>query len=583
MTRNAADQTMTLIPLSAIFKGDNPRKHFDESELAELTASILANGVVQPIVVRPVDGGYLIVAGERRYRAAIAAHGMDYEIPAVVRDITEDEAEMLALIENSVRADMSVTEEAVAAKKILDKYKDRDEAAAALGWPLSKLNRRIGLLNLVPEAMTALDERRILIGHAELLSAGAQDKQGRILEAIIERGLTVLQVKEMLIKGATGFTTAIFDQSPCQNCHHNSTQQASLFVESIGEGNCTNRVCFEAKTTDKIEAIRAELAEEVQLVKILEIGENGFNRLSADGNLGVGQEQYDQCRACAKFGATVSNMPNEIGRVERSICFDTECYQKSVAERIKAEKKVLSDGLKAIEKAKNTVGEGTTTTPESAGTDTDAASKAQKPTSAGKVAKTAKAKVSELSQRVIDYRRKHVWEKAVKKDLSTNPEKSRAFVFDLMLTGDTTLIKRDSLTAIFAKISGAAYPDSDRFGYDKKVGHPELAYTLSPEQQDKMFCAAAISAVSNTDFKDARMQKLLVFLDTDLTRHFTLGVELFSLLTKSEIEAVCVSLGLDSLVTNYKKVIGGKKDDAIKAILSAQFEFEGAVPNILNY
>jgi len=103
----------TMIPLSLIAPGDNPRKHFDQSKMDELTASIRAKGVYQPILVRPVEGGFKIVAGERRYRASLAAFGEQGSIPAFIKDMDEEEADEAALIENTIRDDMSVTEEAV--------------------------------------------------------------------------------------------------------------------------------------------------------------------------------------------------------------------------------------------------------------------------------------------------------------------------------------------------------------------------------------------------------------------------------------------------------------------------------------
>lgn len=578
--QNQNNDEMRNIPLSLILKGDNPRKHFDQAELDELTASVLSKGVIQPIVVRPLDGGegYAIIAGERRYRAAVAAFGIDsYEIPAVVKSITEEEAAELALIENIQRADMSITDEAQAAGKILkSRNNDKNEAAAALGWPLSKFNRRIALLNLVPEAMTALNEKRIMVGHAELLAAVPQESQGKALATIIEHALTVQQVKELLVKVSTEFTSAIFDVQGCQNCHHNSSEQASLFVESIGKGHCTNRACFEQKSSAQIETIRVDLAEEVQTVRVIEVGMNGFTKLTADGALGVGLEQYEQCKACANFGATVSNLPNDRGTVERSICFDAVCAQKKAAERIKAEKEAAE--AKKKEDAVPATNATSTTESSAEGGEVQSKEKAKAP-----AAKSTKpSKVAALSQKVVEYRRKHVWEPAAMKELAAAPEKARAFVFDLLLTGDARLVNKDTLTAIFAKIAGTPYPDADRFS-SEKVGHPELAYDLSAEQQDKLFSAAAVSAVSDSSFSDKRLTNLLKFLNTDLTKHFVLGEELLNLLTKSEIEAVCSDLALDGHVAEFKKVMAGKKDEAIKAILAADFTFDGAVPSILNY
>lgn len=569
------NETMTRLPLNLIVKGDNPRKHFDQAALDELTASVTVKGVIQPIVVRPINGGeqYAIVAGERRYRASVAAGLAD--IPAVIREITEEEADELALIENGQRDDMSITEEAEAAGKILKRYNDKNEAAAVLGWPLSKFNRRIALLNLIPEAITAVNERRLMVGHAELLAAVPQESQPKALTTIIEHALTVQQVKELLAKASTGFTNAIFDTQGCQSCHHNSTEQASLFVESIGEGSCTNRVCFERKTTEKIEILHAELSEEVQTVRVIEAGTNGFIKLTAEGALGVGQEQYEQCKACANFGATVSNLPNDRGAVERSICFDAMCAQKKAADRIKAEKEASEAKEKASQSTNATE---TTESGEGEGGVVEPKEKAKAP-----AAKSTKpAKVAALSQKIVEYRRKQVWEPALKKELAADSAKSRAFIFDLLLTGDGNLVNKDNLAKIYGKIAGTPHPDADRFS-SEKIGHPELPYALSAEQQDKLFCAAAVSVVSNGSFTEKRLRNMLGFLKTDLTKHFTLGEELLTLLTKSEIEAVCTDLALDGCVPEFKKVMVGKKDEAVKAILAASFTFEGAVPSILNY
>lgn len=555
--------TMTHIPVSLIFKGNNPRKYFDQAELDELTASILHKGVIQPIVVRPVgDGNYTIIAGERRFRAAVAAHGVDYEIPAVIRDISEEEAAELALIENIQRADMSVTEEAKSAGTILERHKSREEAAAVLGWPLSKFNRRIGLLNLCEEVMTAVDTRRIMVGHGELLSALSHDKQREALKRILEHNLPVNVVKELLLKKSTEFSTAIFDQAGCAQCTHNSTRQASLFVNSIGDGRCTNQDCFEARTDERIEAIRAELAEEVVKVKLIGVGENGFTKLTAEGAVGIGQEQYDECKACANHGATVSLIPGSIGSVERSICFDTICHQKKVADRIRSEQKTQTPATETSQLEK-----GSATTK----------SVVKKMPATGK-----EVKVSALSQRVVEYRRKQVWERAAKKELAAQPDKAKAIVLDLLLTGSGSLVDREQLGAYFNKITGQSYPDTDRYS-PGKVGHPEIPYSVTAEQEVKVFAAVAISAVSNTSFSEDRLKKILSFLDTDLTKHYTLDKELFDMLTKSEIEAVCVSVGLDGIIPDYKKVVTGKKDACISAILAAQFEFAGAVPSILNY
>lgn len=550
------------IPLSMIIiNPNNPRKYFDEGEMEELTASVVQNGIIQPIMVRPIDNGFFsIVAGERRYRAALAAQLA--EIPAVIKEMDENEAEIIALAENVNRADMSVAEESVAADKILERVNgDRDEAAKTLGWPLSKLNRRIALKNLVPEALQALTTRKILVGHAELLASVVPEKQEKALSNIIDKNLTVQQVKDFLIKVSTDFKSAIFNTAACGSCKYNSTIQSSLFNETIGASDrCSNPDCYKAKTDSKIEEIKAALSEEVQLVRVIEVGDNGFTKLIVDGATGVGEEQFETCKICSKLGATVSTVPGEVGRIEREICFDTSCNMNMVANRIKAEKNATNEhgGTKEVKSG------GSTSTKKVSGTS------------------SGEPKVAGLSQKIIEYRRRQVWEIACMKELAAQIGKARSFALDLLLTGDGRLMDKDKLTGYFGKIGGVDYPKTESYS-DKKIGHPELVHTLSPDKFDKMLAAAAVSAVSSSDFKDERIKKLLGFLECDLTKHFTLTADFLNLLTKNEIEAVCASVGLDKAVKDFKKVLSGKRDDAIKTILASEFQFEGSVPSILDY
>jgi ParB-like nuclease domain len=118
-----AAEAPRFIKLKQIREGNNPRTYFDPTEMAELVASVSEHGVAQAILVRPKDGGYEIIAGHRRYRAALEAHGEEYDMPVVVRECSDAEAEVLANVENTVRADMSPIEEAVSAASVVGRVK----------------------------------------------------------------------------------------------------------------------------------------------------------------------------------------------------------------------------------------------------------------------------------------------------------------------------------------------------------------------------------------------------------------------------------------------------------------------------
>lgn len=128
-----------------------------------MTDSVLEIGVIQPILIRCLDGdGFELVAGERRYRAAQAAHGDDYPRPVAIKALTDDEVGRLALIENVQRADMAPSEEAAAAAKIVGQIKgDRDEAARVLGWSRATLDVRLALMNCSQSVRTQSLESRL--------------------------------------------------------------------------------------------------------------------------------------------------------------------------------------------------------------------------------------------------------------------------------------------------------------------------------------------------------------------------------------------------------------------------------------
>jgi len=175
-----------------------PRRHFDEAALEELAASIAQRGLIQPIVVRPQDGGYQIVAGERRWRAAQRARL--HEVPVIVRDFDEAQTLEVALLENIQREDLNAIEEAEAYKRLVDEYSHTQEA---LGRIVHKSRSHIAnllrLLDLPVAVRDAVADKRISMGHARALIT-AQDPEALATE-VIKRGLSVRET-ERLARGA---------------------------------------------------------------------------------------------------------------------------------------------------------------------------------------------------------------------------------------------------------------------------------------------------------------------------------------------------------------------------------------------
>jgi ParB family transcriptional regulator, chromosome partitioning protein len=195
-TRRTASQN---VPIE--FMGPSPlqpRRRFDEAELDALAESIRERGILQPLLVRPAASGavgYEIVAGERRWRAAQRA-GL-HEVPAVIRELSDQETLELALVENLQRADLSPLDEAQAFRRLVDEFgHTQDEVAAAIGKSRSHVANTLRLLALPAAVLALVADGSLTAGHARALigCAGAE----RLARAVIERGLNVRDTEALV-------------------------------------------------------------------------------------------------------------------------------------------------------------------------------------------------------------------------------------------------------------------------------------------------------------------------------------------------------------------------------------------------
>ena len=178
-----------------------PRTRMDEASLAELADSIRSRGVIQPIVVRPVDDAqYEILAGERRWRAARLA-GLD-RIPALIREVPDDAALGIGLIENIQREDLNPIEEAGGLKRLIEEFKlTHDEVARAIGRSRAGVTNLLRLLDLAPAVQAMLQEGSIDMGHARALLGVSRQRQIELAHQIAAKGLSVREA-ERLAQGA---------------------------------------------------------------------------------------------------------------------------------------------------------------------------------------------------------------------------------------------------------------------------------------------------------------------------------------------------------------------------------------------
>ena len=195
-----------LVPTADLKAGRlNPRKDFRDEELAELAESIRSKGLVQPIIVRPIAGGYEIVAGERRWRAAQKA-GL-HTVPVIARDLNDKEVLELAIIENVQRADLNAIEEATGYRELIERFSYSQEALSdIIGKSRSHVANTLRLLKL-PEAVQAMvQDGRLTAGHARAL-VGRDDAEA-IARRILDESLNVRQVEALVQDGGSAETTS---------------------------------------------------------------------------------------------------------------------------------------------------------------------------------------------------------------------------------------------------------------------------------------------------------------------------------------------------------------------------------------
>lgn len=172
-----------------------PRKRLDEEAITELAASVADKGVLQPIVVRPVEDGFEIVAGERRFRAAQRA-GLT-SVPAVVKDLSDRETLEIAIIENLQREDLNAIETARAMKQLMDFGMNQEQVAKAVSRSRSAVANSLRLLTLPAAVQAAIEDGKLTAGHARAILAQPEHDQAWAFEEIVARGLSVREAEQL--------------------------------------------------------------------------------------------------------------------------------------------------------------------------------------------------------------------------------------------------------------------------------------------------------------------------------------------------------------------------------------------------
>lgn len=197
------------LPLSKLQPGKyQPRKHMDSENLDDLTNSIKNQGVMIPILVRPISNDkYEIIAGERRFRAATKA-GLS-EIPALIKEANDEQASIMALVENMQREDLKPLEEARGIRQLIDEFKfTHEQAAKAVGRSRSFTTNLLRLFNLAPIVQELLDEGKLDMGHARALLALDSAQQIILANQVVAKGLSVRETERLVSKQSDDIKTS---------------------------------------------------------------------------------------------------------------------------------------------------------------------------------------------------------------------------------------------------------------------------------------------------------------------------------------------------------------------------------------
>lgn len=554
--------TPQIIPMEAIsvLPDFNPRKHFNDNDFNRLLISIRDNGLITPISVRRLDEGqYALVAGERRFRALKALKEMD--VPALVLENCDDDtARRLALLENTDRANLSIPEEAYAAQKHVDAFDgDYQAAADSIGWSLSKLKCRLQLLHSTAAVLEALTTNAIALGHAELLSSLPTNQQDILLQRIIEGKVSVSTLKEQLEAFSISLSQAFFDTTDCKQCPHNSSQ-ADLFGDKISADRCTNKTCFNDKTKLALQAHKTALADEYATLAFhTEKVEGSFIPLVATGSNGVGAEQIASgCAGCAFRGGLIEDrISATTGQVTGPICFQRTCHTEKKA--------AYQQSLVSV----------TTVAPQ--------------PTSPSLPAQTPKAAIAPQTNKVptsVTVQYDAVVRRAVQANIATSPN----WILAIAVYGQATLLTGRSndlqtqLTDLGFKVTRshnkaeviAQLSKSDiNLLKQALVKIPAILLQQDPDNQ---------SLYDNLSRRElnARIAKSQ---NLDLTPFVRIDAQYLSAFTKSGIEAELHNSGFkawmqgkDNGDKQYTALLAMKKDELVKTVLSAGFDFSNYLP-----
>ncbi len=250
------------LPVTQINPGKyQPRRQISQEALQELADSIEAQGIIQPIVVRTLgENSYELIAGERRWRAAQLA-GLE-QVPAVIRELDDESAIAMSLIENIQRQDLNAIEEAMALHRLIEEFEmTHEQVAKAVGKSRAAVSNLLRLLQLPTAVRAMVEQGKIDMGHARALLSLAPSKQVEVAQAIIEQALSVRQTEELIRQlnqpaedKAQGAGSASIDPD-VKRLQNNLRERLGAVVNIRHAQNGKGRLVIHYNTLDELDGI----------------------------------------------------------------------------------------------------------------------------------------------------------------------------------------------------------------------------------------------------------------------------------------------------------------------------------------
>jgi len=555
-----------------------------QAKFKELVASVREKGIIEPLIVRPQDGDrFEIIAGERRYRAALLAAmdlgiaDSDYFVPCVVRKVTDEEAFNLMVIENLQREDLSPVETAKAFKAYLDRHGNTAEAVSEIagrtGIPAHAIRRQVRLLELPAAVLTAWEEGSISQSHVELFTrVGDSAQVVDLLTLCLRLKLSTRELSERIGSLCPELERGFFDKAACQACAHNTAVQCGLFADSAPDGKCGNPSCFEDKQAEFLTA-------NWQNSKAAELfGTRGFrfgHRLSQEHREPIHTEPVaGRCLQCDQFVSVLRLTGAVVSGYARTCTGPRACFEELYL-------KAATPSAPEPEKQEKQPAAKQEPAPESAKTDKSAQAAAGK--AAAKPA-TKKAAPPEETGPVFNAFRAEKFRDAFFKQAirdriegadCSSPHSRRLVLFAVMLA-----------------VSGARTHMIAGLGLQNSAQAEQLAdeiFRIPAGDLDGWLQGAALAQVLDPGVSAGVRRQIGEAIGIDLSREWAVTREYLEALSRSEIVRIGEEPGVDMWTDDKlkdrkqekykgKALMSLKKEELVDLVLTSGAELKGRVP-----